>query len=87
MQSSINNYETQGISKACIARDQSSCEEEDMACVGENGANFVYQLTGNVTLWQPISRHFWAAQHSLLHCSQQHYNLLHFIATYRWPRA
>ncbi len=46
MQSSINNYESQGLSKACIANDQSPCEEDNPACVGENGANFVYELTG-----------------------------------------
>ena len=48
MQSSINSYETQGTSKACIARDQSPCEEDSEACVGENGANFVYELTGKI---------------------------------------
>lgn len=50
MQSSINNYETHGKSKACIARDQLPCDEDSIACVGEAGANFVYELTGKILL-------------------------------------
>ena len=46
MQSSLNNYESQGKSRACIDRDQSTCEPDGEVCVGENGANFVYELTG-----------------------------------------
>lgn len=46
LQSSMNNYGIQGKSKACIARDQEPCEDDSGSCVGENGANFVYELTG-----------------------------------------
>ncbi|XP_028401439.1 vegetative cell wall protein gp1-like isoform X2 [Dendronephthya gigantea] len=46
MQSSVNNYESQGRSRACIGGDQAPCEEGSAACVGEDGANFVYELTG-----------------------------------------
>lgn len=46
MQSSVNNYEIQGKSRSCIARDQSTCELDGDVCVGEIGANFVYEITG-----------------------------------------
>lgn len=50
MQSSLNNYESQGRSRACIGNDQAPCEEDSAACVGEDGANFVYELTGKTSL-------------------------------------
>ncbi|XP_046853857.1 uncharacterized protein LOC124447003 [Xenia sp. Carnegie-2017] len=45
-QTSLNNYKSVEKSKACISHDLSPCEDISSVCVGKNGSNFVYEITG-----------------------------------------
>lgn len=45
-QTSLNNYKSVEKSKACISHDLSPCENISSVCVGKNGSNFVYEITG-----------------------------------------